>query len=86
MRFPGRDFLFAVLLATMMLPAAVTLLPTFLIFKNLGWIDSLLPLWVPSFFAGAFNVFLLRQFFKNVPMELEDAAKIVGKKGWRSKG
>jgi multiple sugar transport system permease protein len=78
MRFPGRDFLFAVLLSTMMLPGAVTLLPQFLIFRQLHWIDTLYPLWVPAFFASAFNVFLLRQFFKGIPMELEDAAKIDG--------
>lgn len=76
--FPGKDFLFSILLATMMLPGAVTLLPQFLIFRSFGWIDSLYPLWVPMFFASAFNVFLLRQFFKGVPMELEDAAKIDG--------
>lgn len=78
MRFPGRELLFKVLLATMMLPGAVTLMPQFLIFKQLGWIDTLYPIWVPSFFAGAFNVFLLRQFFLQIPMELEDAAKIDG--------
>ena len=78
MRFPGREAMFAVLLSTMMLPAAVTLLPQFLIFRTLGWIDTLYPLWVPAFFASAFNVFLLRQFFKGIPMELEDAAKIDG--------
>lgn len=78
MRFPGREFLFKVLLATMMLPGAVTLMPQFLIFKSLGWIDTLNPLWVPAFFAGAFNVFMLRQFFNQIPMELEDAAKIDG--------
>ncbi len=76
--FPGKDFLFSILLATMMLPGAVTLLPQFLIFRTFGWIDTLYPLWVPMFFASAFNVFLLRQFFKGVPMELEDAAKIDG--------
>lgn len=78
LRFPGRNLLFTVLLSTMMLPAAVTLLPTFLIFRTLGWIDTLLPIWAPTFFAGAFNVFLLRQFFSTIPMELEDAAKIDG--------
>ncbi|MEX2242253.1 MAG: carbohydrate ABC transporter permease [Fimbriimonadaceae bacterium] len=78
LRFPGRNQLFIVMLATMMLPAAVTMLPTFLIFRSLGWIDTLYPLWVPTFFAAAFNVFLLRQFFKTIPMELEDAAKIDG--------
>lgn len=78
MKFPGRDLLFALLLATMMLPGAVTLLPKFLIFRSLGWVDTLYPLWVPAFFASAFNVFLLRQFFKSVPVELEDAARIDG--------
>lgn len=78
MRFPGRDFLFNILLGTMMLPGAVTLLPQFLIFHSLGWINTLLPIIVPSFFGSAFNVFLLRQFLKQVPGELEDAAKIDG--------
>ena len=78
MRFPGKKTLFNVLLATMMLPGAVTMLPTFLIFRSLGWIDTLYPLTVPAFFASAFNVFLLRQFFMQIPMELEDAAKIDG--------
>ncbi len=77
-RFPGREFLFTLLLATMMLPGAVTLLPQFLIFRSLGWINTLLPIIVPTFFASAFNVFLLRQFLKQVPGELEDAAKIDG--------
>jgi multiple sugar transport system permease protein len=78
MKFPGKNAIFAVLLSTMMLPAAVTMLPQFLIFRQLGWIDTLYPLWVPAFFASAFNVFLLRQFFMQIPMELEDAAKIDG--------
>ena len=78
MKFPGKDVLFTILLSTMMLPGAVTLMPKFLIFRSLGWIDTLYPLWVPAFFASAFNVFLLRQFFQQIPMELEDAAKIDG--------
>ncbi|HEY0866933.1 MAG TPA: carbohydrate ABC transporter permease [Fimbriimonas sp.] len=78
MRFPGRNVLFTILLSTMMLPGAVTMLPQFLIFRSLGWIDTLYPLWVPAFFASAFNVFLLRQFFMQIPMELEDASKIDG--------
>ncbi|MDR3688154.1 MAG: carbohydrate ABC transporter permease [Fimbriimonas sp.] len=78
LRFPGRDTLFKILLATMMLPGAVTLMPQFLLYRSLGWIDTLLPLWVPAFFAGAFNVFLLRQFFSQIPTELEDAGKIDG--------
>jgi len=78
MRFPGKDAMFTVLLSTMMLPGAVTLMPKFLIFRWLGWIDTLYPLWIPAFFASAFNVFLLRQFFMQIPMELEDASKIDG--------
>lgn len=84
LRFPGRDQLFFVMLMTMMLPGAVTMLPQFLIFSNLGWMDSLLPIWVPTFFAGAFNVFLLRQFFGTIPMELEEAARIDGCGYWRT--
>jgi len=78
LRFPGRELLFNIMLSTMMLPAAVTLLPQFLIFRTFGWVDTLYPLWVPAFFGNAFNIFLLRQFFKNIPMELEEAAKIDG--------
>lgn len=78
LRWPGRDWLFGVVLATMMLPGAVTMMPQFLIFRQLHWIDTLLPLWVPSFFGAAFNIFLLRQFFLGIPQELEDAAKIDG--------
>ena len=78
MRWPGKDWLFGVLLATMMLPDAVTMMPRFLIFRQLHWIDTLLPLWVPSFFASAFSVFLMRQFFMGIPQELEDAATIDG--------
>lgn len=78
LRWPGRDTLFVVMLSTMMLPSAVTLIPVFLIFKGLGWIDTLRPLWVPAFFAAPFNVFLLRQFFLTIPNDLEDAAKIDG--------
>lgn len=78
LKFPGKDKMFNILLATMMLPGAVTMLPQFLIYRTLGWVDSLYPLWVPAFFGSAFNIFLLRQFFSQIPMELEDAAKIDG--------
>jgi multiple sugar transport system permease protein len=78
LRWPGRDVLFVILLSTMMLPAAVTMIPTFLIFRYLGWVDTLRPLWFPSFFAPPFFVFLLRQFFLTIPTELEDAARIDG--------
>lgn len=78
LRFPGKNLLFTIMLSTMMLPAAVTLLPQFLIFRQFGWINTLKPLWVTSWFAAAFNVFLMRQFFEQIPFELEDAAKIDG--------
>ena len=78
LRWPGRDIWFVVLLATMMVPGAVTMLPVFVIFRSLGWVDTLRPLWVPAFFGSAFNIFLLRQFFMTIPMDLEDAAKIDG--------
>jgi multiple sugar transport system permease protein len=78
LRWPGKNILFGVLLATMMVPGAVTLMPQFLIFRGLGWVDTLKPLWVPTFFGAAFNIFLLRQFFMSIPTELEDAAKIDG--------
>lgn len=78
LRWPGRDTLFVILLATMMLPGAVTMMPVFLIFRWLGWIDTLKPLWVPAFFGSAFNIFLLRQFFLGIPTELEDAAMLDG--------
>jgi multiple sugar transport system permease protein len=76
--WPGKNLLFVVLLATMMIPGAVTMMPQFLIFRSLGWVDTLKPLWVPAFFGSAFNIFLLRQFFMSIPSELEDAAKIDG--------
>ena len=80
LRWPGRDTLFVVLLATIgVVPApAVTMMPQFLIFRALDWIDTLRPLWVPAFFGSAFNIFLLRQFFLSIPSGLENAAKIDG--------
>ena len=78
LKWPGRDKLFAILIATMMLPSAVTMMPVFLIFRWFGWIDTLKPLWVPAWFGNAFNIFLLRQFFLGIPTELEDAARIDG--------
>lgn len=81
-RFYGRDFWFMVLLATMMLPGAVTLVPTFIMFKELGWIDTYLPLTVGAFFGGgAFYIFLARQFFLTIPVELEEAARLDGCNG-----
>ena len=78
LRFPGRDRLFGLLLATMMLPGIVTLIPSYIGFRYLHWIDTLYPLIVPAFFAGAFNVFLLRQFFLTLPRELDEAARLDG--------
>ena len=78
LQFRGRDFWFVVLLATMMIPAEVTLIPMFLGYKTIGWVDSFLPLIVPQFCAGAFNVFLLRQFFLTIPRELDEAAAMDG--------
>jgi ABC-type glycerol-3-phosphate transport system permease component len=77
-RFRGRDSIFMLLLATMMLPAQVTMVPLFIMYKNMGWLNTYLPLLVPAFFGGAFYIFLLRQFFLTIPTELDDAAKIDG--------
>ena len=78
MKFRGHVVLYFVLLATMMIPPQVTMIPVFLIMKALGWIDTLYALIVPAFFGGAFGTFLLRQFFSTIPMDLEDAARIDG--------
>lgn len=74
----GRNKVFLVALATMMIPFPVVMVPIYTMFKALGWIGSLKPLWVGTFFAGAFNVFLLRQFFMSIPKDLSDAARIDG--------
>jgi multiple sugar transport system permease protein len=78
LRFPGREQLFVVLLATMMLPYAVTMVPLFVGFSKIGWVDTFLPLIIPTFFGNPFYVFLLRQFFRTIPDELSDAARIDG--------
>lgn len=77
-RFPGRGFLFTLLIATIFLPAAVTLIPTYTIFYKLGWIGTWLPLLVPAFLANAYDVFLLRQYLLTIPHELDEAAQIDG--------
>ncbi len=79
-RFRARwlDVLFIVLLSTIMLPRQVTLLPLYVLFQRLGWVDTLLPLIVPAFFANPYDVFLLRQFFMTIPLEMDEAAKIDG--------
>ena len=76
--FRGRTFLFTLVLSTMMLPNQVLLIPQFLLFKEFGWLDSLLPLVVPSFFGSAFYIFLLRQFFMTIPREIDEAAVMDG--------
>lgn len=78
LRFRGRNLLFMLVLGTMMLPAQVTMIPMYLLFRELGWIDTFLPLIVPNFFGSAYFIFLLRQFMLTIPPELGDAAKIDG--------
>jgi ABC-type glycerol-3-phosphate transport system permease component len=78
LKWPGRDFFFAVTLATMMIPFPVIMVPVFALFKQLGWVGTFRPLWVPAFFGSAFFIFLLRQFFRTIPMELSEAAKLDG--------
>ena len=79
LRWPGRDKFFLVLLATMMLPDQVTLIPTFILFKELGWVNTYFPIALPAWFArNAFYVFLLRQFFMTIPLDLDDAARMDG--------
>ncbi len=83
LRWPGRDVFFAITLATMMVPFPVLMVPLYGVFKNLGWIGTLLPLWAPAWFGGAFNIFLMRQFFRTIPEELSEAARIDGASEWR---
>ena len=83
LKFPHRDKLFLLVLATMMLPPQVTMIPTFVLWTLPGWVDSLKPLIIPAFFGGgAFFIFLLRQFFLTIPTELEDAARLDGCTSW----
>ena len=77
-RFPGKNVFFIILIATIILPFQVTLLPTYVIFTWLGWNGTWLPLIIPHFFANAYNVFLLRQYFMSIPRELDEAAMIDG--------
>jgi len=78
MEFWGRDILFGITLATMMLPGIVMLIPTYVLFRNFGWVGTYAPLIVPHFLGNAFNIFLLRQFMLTVPWELTDAARVDG--------
>ena len=77
-RAPGLNVLFILLLSTIMLPRQVTMIPVYVLFQKIGWVDTLLPLIVPLIFANAYDVFLLRQFFMTIPLEMDDAAKIDG--------
>ena len=78
LRFRGKNVIFSVMMATIMVPFAVTLVPTFFIMRNLGWVNTQLPLIAPNFFGSAFMVFLLRQAYRGIPQDLMDAAKIDG--------
>lgn len=78
LRWPGRGACLLIMLGTMMLPGQVTMIPQFLVIRDLGWYNTLLPLWAPSLTANAFNVFLLYQFMRGIPRDLEDAARIDG--------
>lgn len=78
LRFRGRDLLFMVLLGTMMIPIVVRLIPLFLLFRSFGWINTFYPLTVPAFFGQPFFIFLIRQFYRSVPFDISDAAKIDG--------
>lgn len=82
-RFWGRDALFLIMLATMALPGQVTMIPVFSLFRSLGWYNTYLPLTVPAFFASPFLVFLLVQFFRTLPEELAEAARVDGAGEWR---
>jgi multiple sugar transport system permease protein len=82
-QWPGRDIVFVILLATMMLPSQVTFIPLYVIFVRLGWVGTFLPLIIPTFLGNPFFIFLLRQFFLGIPSELSDAARIDGASEFR---
>ncbi|MEJ5247302.1 carbohydrate ABC transporter permease [Caldilinea sp.] len=82
-RFPGRGFLFTLLLSTIFLPAAVTIVPTYAFFVAIGWVGTWLPLTVPHFFSNAYNVFLLRQYMLTIPREIDEAAQMDGANPFR---
>lgn len=81
-QWPGRSAVFGTILITMMVPFPVLMVPLYIVFRELGWIGSLKPLWVPAWFGGAFNIFLLRQFFMGIPKELDEAARLDGCSHW----
>jgi len=77
-RFPGRNALFLIVLSTLMIPFHMLIIPRFILFRELGWIDTFLPLIVPNFFGGAFSIFLLRQYFITIPLDMDEAARMDG--------
>lgn len=77
-RFKGRNFWFVMMIITMMLPGQVMMIPRFVLFNNMGWVGTFLPMIVPSFFASGFNIFLIMQFIRGIPRDMDDAAKIDG--------
>ena len=83
LEWPGRNVLFTVLVATLMLPGIVTLIPLFIIFKWFGWLGTFLPLWVPAWLGMSFYIFLMRQYMLTLPKELDEAAKIDGASNFR---
>jgi multiple sugar transport system permease protein len=82
LRWPGQNLVFALTLATMMVPFPVLMVPLFGLFRELDWIGTFRPLWVPAWFGSAFSIFLLRQFFRTIPFELSEAAKLDGCSEW----
>lgn len=78
LKWRGSNIIFALIMSTLLLPEIVKLIPTFILFSKLGWINTFLPLTVPQFFGNAFNIFLFRQFFRSLPIELDEAAKVDG--------
>lgn len=83
LEFPGKNALFLGILSTLMIPFAVVMVPQFIIWRNLGWLDTFWPLMIPHWFASAWNIFLLRQFFMGIPREYDEAALIDGASRWR---
>lgn len=81
-RWKGSALIFGTILVTMMIPFPVIMVPMYLVFRELGWIGTLKPLWVPAWFGGAFSIFLLRQFFMGIPKDLDEAARIDGMSHW----
>ncbi len=82
-RFPGKEFLFLVLLSTLMIPHQITLIPQFALFQKLGWVGTYLPLIVPAFFGSPFFIFLMRQYIMTIPRDLDEAARMDGASTWQ---